>query len=252
MPPILAFCPECALLQTTAPRSDVVPDSAAAAELASDIVARLLEEQALDAHSLVLDPACGEGQRLAAYVRREIPVLGIEADRRRSWAARDAGVPTLTAVFDAVLGARLAAEGRRADVVHVHGALEQAIDVNDFVQGLKHVLEPSGVVIIEVADALEALERDGIGALRPEHLSHFTLTALDRVLGRRGLVVREVDRPGAGRLVAFADRRASWLRSAGVHALLRDEAAWGADRVERYRGLVLPSSPENERTGGER
>ena len=64
------------------------------------------------------------------------PGAGIEPARNVAEAAVARGVPTITEFFGAELGARLAAERGRADLVLGNNVLAQVPDINDFVAGV--------------------------------------------------------------------------------------------------------------------
>src|SRR5436305_9025938 len=77
-----------------------------------------------------------------------------------------------------------------------------------------------------------------------EPLCYFSLTALDRLFRRHGLLIRDVERLPihGGTLRIYAARAQGGRESAGppapaVEGLLREEAGWGVGREEFYRGF---------------
>ena len=244
----LVFCPDCTLAQITETIDPSVlfgkylyfsSFSDTMLEHARGLAARMVAERKLGADSLVIELASNDGYLLKSYVKAEVPVLGIEPARNVAKVAIDAGVPTLCDFFDETLGAPLASEGRRADVIHAHNVLAHVADTNGFVKGIAHVLQPDGVAVIEVpyiADLLDGCEFDTI---YHEHLCYFSLSSLDQLFSRNGLTVRDVERLDihGGSLRIFADRRPERRRSLAFERLLAEERARGLHRPETYRGF---------------
>ena len=79
------------------------------------------------------------------------------------------------------------------------------------------------------------IERCEFDTIYHEHLCYFSLTALDRLATRQGLVLRHVERIAihGGSLRCFVCHGPA-AKNPDVVALLRAEAAWGADRPEPY------------------
>ena len=194
-----------------------------------------MRTRSLGSEHLVLDVGSGGGRRLRPYVDAEVPVLGIEPDRARARLAEDLGVPTTPAWFDAALGARLASEGRRGDVVHAHGVLDRVPDPFDFAQGLVHAVARDGVVVVEVPYVF------GVGAPLPARPRYFSLTSLTTLLGAAGLFVVDVDVDG-GQLLAEASpaRPVAPPASDAVSALAFREAQLDPARVESYAPRFSP------------
>jgi hypothetical protein len=101
------------------------------------------------------------------------------------------------------------------------------------------VLKPRGVAVIEVPYVKDLIDHCEFDTIYHEHLCYFSLTALDRLFRRHGLVIRDVERISihGGTLRIFASR-AEWATPGeAVKNLLVEEAAWGVDREEFYRGF---------------
>ncbi len=83
-------------------------------------------------------------------------MLGIEPAANVAKVAVEKGVPTLVRFFGTRLAKELAAEGRRADLVLGNNVLAQVPDLNDFVEGLKILLKPDGVLTLEFPHLLRS------------------------------------------------------------------------------------------------
>lgn len=239
----VVFCTHCALVQIV---EDVPPEvlfrdyvyfssfSDTALENARAIAERTVSERNLAGASLVMEIASNDGYLLQHYVRHEIPVLGIEPARNIAVVARSRGIDTVEEFFTLELAAKLAGEGRRADVIHANNVLAHVSDLNGFVAGIALVLREDGVAIIEVPYVRDLIERLEFDTIYHEHLCYFSLTSLDILFARHGLtigMVEHIDIHG-GSLRFFAGRHLS--RSTSVLRLLEDERAWGVNSADSY------------------
>ena len=198
----LFFCPQCALVQIgeTVPPDRLFYDYAYASSFSDSMVehARLLVEaligsRGLGPASLVVEIASNDGYLLQFYKARGIRVLGIEPAANIAALATVKDIPTLTEFFDEELAHRLAAQGRRADVIHAHNVFAHVPDPNRFVAGIAALLERSGVAIIEapyVRDLIDKLEFDTI---YHEHFSYYSVSAVAGLCARHGLVIADVE-----------------------------------------------------------
>jgi SAM-dependent methyltransferase len=143
--------------------------------------------------SLVVELASNDGYLLQHFVKRGIPVLGIDPAANVAKAAEERGVPTLVEFFGTDLAQRLAGEGRRADLVIGNNVLAQVPDLNDFVEGVRILLAEGGTATFEfphLARLLEGLQYDTI---YHEHFSYFSLFTIREVLAAHGLAVVDVE-----------------------------------------------------------
>lgn len=241
----LYFCPQCALVQIgeTVPPERLFREYAYASSFSDTMVAhaRALVETLIDSRnmgpeSLVIEAASNDGYLLQFYQGRGVPVLGVEPAANIAELASAKGITTLVEFFDQDLGRRLAAEGRLADVIHAHNVFAHVPDPNRFVAGVKQVLKPDGVAVIEapyIRDLIAKLEFDTI---YHEHFSYYSASAVEALCRRHGLRICDVElvpiHGGSLRLfIAHAERPAS----ARVAGLLAQEKADGLLAFDYYR-----------------
>lgn len=246
----LVFCGACSLVQIT----ETVPPEQLFGEYlyfssfsetmlrhAEAIVERLVRERGLGPGSLALEVASNDGYLLQYYVRAGVPVLGVEPAANIARVAGERGVRTVCDFFGAESAERLAAQGFRADVIHANNVLAHVADLNGVVGGFRTLLKDTGTTCIEfpyVKDMIDGAEFDTI---YHEHLCYFSLTALDRLFRRHGLVIWNVERLPihGGSLRVFATPAGSAPEPAeSVRSLLAEEQGWGVDRPDFYLGFA--------------
>jgi SAM-dependent methyltransferase len=246
----LAFCSACSLVQIT---ETVPPDvlfreylyftsySDTALRNAEEIVTRLVASRKLDGSSLVGEIASNDGYLLQFYKRAGIPVLGIEPASNIARVAVEArGIRTLCEFFGADLARRLRDQGECMDVLHGNNVLAHVADLNGVVEGIRVILKDGGVAVVEVPDVKEMIDHSEFDTIYQEHLCYFSLTALDRLFRRHGLVIEDVQRlpVHGGSMRLFAVPGNGPRKRPVVEAALEEESAWGIDEISSYRSFA--------------
>ena len=147
----------------------------------------------LGRQSFVVEVASNDGYLLQYFVQRDVPVLGVEPAANVAKVAVEKGVPTLVQFFGTQLAKQLAAEGRGADLVLGNNVLAQVPDLNDFVEGLKILLKPQGVLTLEFPHLLRLIEHNEFDTIYHEHFSYFSLLTAVRILEAHELKVFDVE-----------------------------------------------------------
>lgn len=192
----------------------------------------------LGQNSFVVEVASNDGYLLQYFVKRDVPVLGIEPAANVAKVAVEKGVPTLVRFFGTQLANELTAEGRNADLILGNNVLAQVPDLNDFVEGLKIMLKPEGVLTLEVPHLLQLIELREFDTIYHEHFSYFSLLNTSKILEAHGLRVFDVDelKSHGGSLRIYACRAESATHGVepNVRKVLDDEIRAGLDTVNGY------------------
>ena len=130
--------------------------------------------------------------------------------------------------------ARLVQEGKRADVVIANNVLAHVPDLNGFVEGIKLIMKPEGVVVIEVPHVVPLIENCEFDTIYHQHLCYFSVTSLEILFSRFGLYLHEVKemRIHGGSLRLYLQQKGQMGNS--VEELLKREREIGVDRFDYY------------------
>jgi len=195
----------------------------------------------LSRDSLVIEVASNDGYLLQYFVQRNVPVLGIEPAANVAKVAVEKAVPTLVRFFGAQLAGELASEARYADLVLGNNVLAQVPDLNDFVEGLKILLKPEGVLTLEFPHLLRLIDRNEFDTIYHEHFSYFSLLTTVRILDAHGLRVFDVEEltTHGGSLRIYACRAADQTHDtlSTVPELVATEEQAGLGSAEGYGGF---------------
>jgi SAM-dependent methyltransferase len=241
----LVFCPACSLVQIT----ETVPpevlfcrnypyfSSVSKSLLAhfAESAEHILATRNLGPDSLVVEAASNDGYMLQNFVKRGIPVLGIDPAEGPVRKAQERGVNSMCTFFTSELAERLKKEGRQADIFLANNVLAHVADLNGFVEGFQTLLKPDGMAVIEAPYLVDLIEHCEFDTIYHQHLCYFSVTALDRLFRSHGLFLNDVKRTKihGGSLRLFIEKRED--PKPGVTALLAEEKAAGVDRIDYYR-----------------
>ncbi|HEY7531426.1 MAG TPA: class I SAM-dependent methyltransferase [Nitrospiraceae bacterium] len=214
----------------------------------SDYVDMISERLGLGAESLAVELASNDGYLLQYFVKKGIPVLGVEPAANVARAAEQRGVLTLVKFFGVQTAREMAANGVRADLVIGNNVLAQVPDLSDFVAGIPLVLKPGGIATIEVPHLMRLMEENQYDTIYHEHFSYFSVIASEKIFAAHGLVVFDIEElPTHGGSIRIYLRHAddgSKPTTAKVVELRKRELEAGLDQMETYKsfaGAVMES-----------
>jgi SAM-dependent methyltransferase len=198
----------------------------------------MVDDLELSPESLVVEVGSNDGYLLQHFVARGIPVMGVEPAANVAAAAEERGIPTVVEFFGAELGERLAAEGGVADLVIGNNVLAHVPDLHDFVEGLRRLVAPSGVITMEFPHLLRLIREKQFDTIYHEHFSYLSLHAVERLFGEHGLRLFDVEEltthGGSLRIYACADRRPE---SEALERVREAEREAALDRLDGYVGF---------------
>ena len=195
---------------------------------------RIMATKNLDGTSLVVEAASNDGYMLRNFMEAGIPVLGIDPAGGPVEAAQKQGIRTRRDFFSLQLAEGLVAEGLQADVFLANNVLAHVADLNGFVEGIKQVLKPDGIAVIEVPYLLDLIDHCEFDTIYHQHLCYFSVTALIHLFASHGLSLNDVERVAihGGTLRLFVGKSAAVTDR--VRELAEYEQSIGATQFGYY------------------
>jgi SAM-dependent methyltransferase len=201
----------------------------------------MVERFGIGAESLVVELASNDGYLLQYFVQKGVPVLGVEPAANVAAAAEQRGVPTLVEFFGAEVAQRLRDEGTVADLIAANNVLAQVPDLNSFLEGIRTLLAPSGVVTIEFPHLMRLIEENQFDTIYHEHFSYFSFLTTVRILAAHDLEVFDVEElwthGGSLRVYASPVGQRVHPRAPAVEELLERERQAGYADIATYEGF---------------
>lgn len=239
-------CEECLLVQLD---TDVSPDSIyteyayfssysdAWLEHARCYVDMATSRFAMDQSKQVVELASNDGYLLQYFIQKGIPAYGVDPAANVAKAAEARGVPTVVAFFGENTASQLVQRGKKADLIVANNVFGHIPDINDFVAGMKTLLNAGGTITIEIPHFMVLMQYNEFDTIYHEHYCYHTAHADTRIFARHGLRLFDVQmlstHGGSMRMfVCHDDDPRETCPS--VPALLQAEREHGLDNPQSY------------------
>lgn len=205
---------------------------------AEQFAERMTHALGLDHHSQVIEVASNDGYLLQFFQQRGVRVQGVDPAANVAAVAVAKGVPTDVEYFGVETASRMRSRGLSADLLVANNVLAHVPDVNDFVAGMKMLLNPGGTLTVEFPHLLRLIAANQFDTIYHEHYSYFSLQTVERIFAAGGLTVTDVEELSThgGSLRIFArHEEAQETVSENVGNLKHTEHLHGLDRISTYR-----------------
>jgi 2-polyprenyl-3-methyl-5-hydroxy-6-metoxy-1,4-benzoquinol methylase len=198
----------------------------------------IVKKLSLSNDSQVVEIGSNDGYLLQFFALRNIPVLGVEPATNVAEEAFRKGVPTITKFFGKETSKELIEQNRHADLLIGNNILAQVPDINDFVEGLKILLKPSGVITMEFHHLMNLIDKNQFDTISHERFSHLSLFAVEKIFASHGLTIFDVEElsthGGSLRIYARNTEDTSKSVTLNVNKLREKEKSHGLTEVEKY------------------
>jgi SAM-dependent methyltransferase len=195
-----------------------------------------------DSRSRVIEIASNDGYLLQYFVKRGVPVLGIEPAANVAKVAEEKGITTVVQFFGTETAKTLAAAGKQADLLLGNNVLAHVPDLNDFVRGMAVLLKPRGVITMEFPHLLRLMAGNQFDTIYHEHFSYFSFLTVEKVFAAHGITLFDVEEiPTHGGSLRIFGRHAGDAGkpvSARVIRLRAEEIDAGLDRAGTYTAFA--------------
>lgn len=207
---------------------------------AEDYVAMMVARFGIDDIWNVVELASNDGYLLQYFKQRGVPVLGIDPSLSVATAARQNGIDTRVEFFGTDLARKLKAEGVSADLLLGNNVLAHVPDLNDFVGGMRVLLNDGGIITMEFPHLMRLVDAVEFDTIYHEHFSYFSFYTVIQIFAAHGLDVFDVDEiPTHGGSLRIYAQHANGAQSISpnVSELLEKEKEKGMQTLEYYNGF---------------
>ncbi|MBI2084146.1 MAG: class I SAM-dependent methyltransferase [Candidatus Aenigmarchaeota archaeon] len=204
---------------------------------ANMLVDRLIKEYNLKENDFVIDVGSNDGTLLENYIPHNVKILGVDPSSVAK-VSIEKGIPTINEFFDENLAKDILKNHGKAKIITGLNVFAHVKELASLINGVKMLLEDSGVFITESHYLLDMVEKLQYDEIYHEHLRYYSLEALINLFKRFGMDVFHAERTQnqGGSILVFACKR-------GVHTI-KDSVA---TILEQEKGLNTKESFENFR-----
>ena len=192
----------------------------------------------LSQENQVIEIASNDGYLLQYFQQKNIPVLGIEPAKNVAEEATKKGIPTLVKFFGEETSNELISQNKQADLLIANNILAQVPDLNGFVEAMKNLLKPSGIITVEFHHLMKLMNNNQFDTISHERFSHFSFAVAEKIFLSHGLTVFDVEEltthGGSLRIYACHYEDQSKTVTPRVAELRAKEKADGLAEIEKY------------------
>ncbi|MBA2372575.1 MAG: methyltransferase domain-containing protein [Chloroflexi bacterium] len=174
-----------------------------------DFVATVVERLSLRPGDVVVDTASHGGHLQSLFRESGISTLTLEGSPAHAAAARRRGLSVEAGDVNAASAGRIVRGHGPARAFVDNYRLSHVVDPDAFLAGVRALLAPGGMAVLEFDHVLPILAERQFDAIRHGHFTYFGLASLEAALRRNGLAVVTVEElsvyGGALRVWAGAD-----------------------------------------------
>ena len=204
-----------------------------------EFVNQSINQFKIDKEKHVIEIASNDGYLLQHFKKKDIPVLGIEPAKNIASDAESKGIPTINKFFGVDIAQELVQNDQKADFLIAFNVMPHVPNLNDFVNGLKMILNNDGILIIQFsAYLLKLIELNEFDMIYHEHFSYFSLGTLKKILAKSKLKIFDVEElsihGGSLRLYIIHEKNNSYQKSMRVDQLLEKEKQFGLLETSTY------------------
>lgn len=190
--------------------------------------------------SQAMEIASNDGYLLQYFKEKNIPVLGIEPTANTAAVAIKKGIESIIDFFGVELAKKLAAEGRKADLLMGNNVLAHVPDIVDFVAGMKLILKETGVITMEFPHLMQLVDNSQFDTIYHEHFSYLSFFSVKQIFEAAGLELFDVEElpTHGGSLRIYAKHKGgAHAVTRNVALLLEKEVRKGVNGLPYYEGF---------------
>ncbi len=146
----------------------------------------------LTSKTKVLDIGANDGTLLLEFQTLGAKTLGVDPAKNVVLIAKTKGIDVLPEFFSHDLAKKIKRQQGDFNIITATNVFAHTDDIHDFTNGVKELLAPNGVFIVEFAHLLEMFDKKFFDVIYHEHLSFFALEPLLKFFESHDLKVFDV------------------------------------------------------------
>jgi hypothetical protein len=148
------------------------------------------------------------------------------------------GIRTLIAFFNKKTSENIIVKQGKADLIICNNILAQVPNLMEFVEGLKNLLKPSGIITIEFHHLMNLMNKNQFDTISHERFSYFSFFVVEKLFSIYGLTIFDVEEfsthGGSLRIYVRHNNDNSKSITSSVRELKAKEVASGLRKIGTY------------------
>jgi hypothetical protein len=202
-----------------------------------DLSDEIVKQYELGADDLVIDIGCNDASLLHGFKRYGVRTLGVDPAQNLAELTSENGIERCTALFNSGTAKQIVSQWGKASVVTATNTFPHIQDLPDFIDGIRTVLKPGGVFVIEMHYLLDLIEQVAFDTVYHEHVSYWALGPMKQLFESNDMAIVDAERVPLhhGQLRVHVQRQSEGKVRPRVAEILAAEKAAGLDRFETYK-----------------
>ena len=192
----------------------------------------------LNSSSAVMEIASNDGYLLQYIKNKNIPCVGIEPASNIANIAIKKNIPTINDFFSYDFASDYVKNNKKVDFLIANNVIAHVPTLKDFVKGIKHILNPDGVLSLEFPHLLNMINYNQFDTVYHEHFSYFSLFTLTNLLSDYELSVFDCEeiKTHGGSLRVYIKNKGDNKnnKTESVNGILNKELSAGINNVRYY------------------
>lgn len=202
---------------------------------------KMTAEFGINENSFVVEIASNDGYLLQYFKEKGLRVMGVEPSTSTAKIAKEKGIETVEAFFGVNFAKQLAVKDKKADLLIGNNVLAHVPEINDFVEGLRIVLKPDGIITLEFPHLMQLINNNQFDTIYHEHYSYLSFSTVNRIFQSHRLQLFHVEElpTHGGSLRIFAKHISSGVNAIRntVNEMLEKEEIVGMNNLLFYKGF---------------
>ena len=183
----------------------------------------------------VIEIGSNDGTLLKNFLKYNVDVLGIEPAKNLAKISNKSKIKTENHFFDSNIAKRISKEGK-ADVIIANNILGHVDDLQNFIKGIKILLNNKGIFVFEVPHALKLIKNLEFDTIYHEHISYFSIIPLRRWLRKNQLDIFDIQKQDVhgGTIRVFVSKKNDFREKNSVMNFIKQEKRNKINNIQAY------------------
>lgn len=220
--------------------TSVMPTPKHFVDYAQSVMRQFIGNPASEANKLIVEIGSNDGLLLQAFKEAGARVLGVDPAENVAKVANERGIPTIADFFSERLAKKIKMEHGPAKAIIGNNVIAHIDDQQDLFRGVKHLLAPKGVFVLEAPYLVDMFENLSFDTIYHEHLSYLAVRPLMRLFEQFDMEIFDVQEfPVQGSSIrVFACHQGDYPISSSVQSLIQKELTLGLQAAASYHALM--------------
>ena len=155
---------------------------------------KIIKMLKLTKEKLVVEIGSNDGYLLQYFVKKNIPVIGIEPTKSANKVAKKYGYNIVEDFFTEKLSKQLCKKKILANLIICNNVYAHVPNIIDFTKGLSNLLSDDGIITIEFPHLMNLIRFNQFDTIYHEHFYYYSLLSISKILRKFNLEIFKVEK----------------------------------------------------------